>query len=249
MNKNPEGPGQQAVEEGGVHRLGDFERLLGLPASPECLCELQKFAIRKIYEPGQALFWEGDRSEFVYKLLHGAIKGYKLLSNGRSQIARFAIGGDLLGHPAFDSYVYTAEALSRCEVLQFPRRRFELTAEQDPQLRKALGALLAQELHETQKQVLLLGRMAAMERVSQFLVDFAERAGGPIRPDAEGGAQLVELPMTRADIADYLGLTIETVSRIFSRFRRGGLIELPKPNVIRFRDPARFQGQTQDLAA
>jgi CRP/FNR family transcriptional regulator len=249
MHKSPEGLGQQAAEESTVHRLGDFERLLGMPASPECLCELQKFAIRKVYEPGQAVFWEGDRSEFVYKLLSGAIKGYKLLSNGRSQIARFAISGDLLGHPAFDSYAYTAEALSRCEVLQFPKKRFDQVSEQDPQLRRALGALLAQELHETQKQVLLLGRMAAMERVSQFLVDFAERARGSSRATSEANTLLVELPMTRADIADYLGLTIETVSRIFSRFRRGGLIELPKPNVIRFRDPARFQGQTQDLAA
>jgi CRP/FNR family transcriptional regulator len=249
MHKSSESLGQQAVEEGAVHRLADFERLLGMPAAPECLCELQKFAIRKVYEPGQAIFWEGDRSEFVYKLLSGAIKGYKLLPNGRSQIARFAISGDLLGHPAFDCYAYTAEVLNRCEVLQFSKKRFDQVAEQDPRLRRALGALLAQELHETQKQVLLLGRMAAMERVSQFLVDFAERARVGARPASDPSSLLVELPMTRADIADYLGLTIETVSRIFSRFRRGGLIELPKPNVIRFRDPARFQGQTQDLAA
>jgi CRP-like cAMP-binding protein len=248
MKKRPESLSQQPAEESIVHRLGDFEKLLGMAASPECLCELQKFAIRKTYEPGQSIFWEGDRSEFVYKLLHGATKGYKLLSNGRSQIARFAISGDLLGHPAFDSYAYTAEVLNRAEVLQFPKKRFDQVAEQDPLLRRALGALLAQELHETQKQVLLLGRMAAMERVSQFLVDFAERARGD-RAVGDAMSVLVELPMTRADIADYLGLTIETVSRIFSRFRRGGLIELPKPNVIRFRDPARFQGQTQDLAA
>lgn len=249
MHKSPESLGQQAAEENTIHRLGDFERLLGMPASPETLCELQKFAIRKIYEPGQAIFWEGDRSEFVYKLLSGATKGYKLLSNGRSQIARFAINGDLLGHPAFESYAYTAEVLSRAEVLQFPKKRFDQVAEQDAQLRRALGGLLAQELHETQKQVLLLGRMAAMERVSQFLVDFADKARGGTRMASDANTLLVELPMTRADIADYLGLTIETVSRIFSRFRRGGLIELPKPNVIRFRDPARFQGQTQDLAA
>ena len=96
MNKRPESLSQQPAEESVVHRLGDFEKLLGMAASPECLCELQKFAIRKTYEPGQSIFWEGDRSEFVYKLLNGATKGYKLLSNGRSQIARFAISGDLL---------------------------------------------------------------------------------------------------------------------------------------------------------
>jgi CRP/FNR family transcriptional regulator, anaerobic regulatory protein len=249
MHKKPDKLIHQMMEDAAVHRFGDFERLLGMPASSESLCELQKYAVRKTFEPGQAIFWEGDRSDFVYKLLNGAVKGYKLLSNGRSQIARFAISGDLLGHPAFDSYAYTAEALSRCDVMQFPKKRFDQIVEQDPQLRRAIGALLAQELHETQKQVLLLGRMAAMERVSQFLVDFAERARTSARAGNEHSANLVELPMTRSDIADYLGLTIETVSRIFSRFRRGGLIELPKPNVIRFRDPTRFQGQTQDLAA
>ena len=220
---------------------------LGLEANAETLAKLEHLMVQKNYGSGETIFWEDDPADSFYLLKRGAVKGYKLLPNGRSQIARIVVLGDLMAYSCFETHTYTAEALVDCEVFCFQRARFEAIVEQDPKLRQALAKKIAEELHQTQKQILLLGRMPAAERVSQFLLDFATRLEGETL--LTKGQKLIELPMTRADIADYLGLTIETVSRIFSKFRKDGLIELPKPNVVRFCDPTRFQRQAQALAA
>ncbi len=218
-----------------------------LPASDDVQEALQAIAHSRQYEAGQTLFWEDDPADFCYLLVAGAVKGYKLLPNGRSQIARFVVPGDLMGYSSFGTFTYTAEALVPSQVLHLPRPQFKAIVEKDPVLRQAVSRLIAAELHQTQRQILLLGRMPAVERVSQFLLDFAQR----LHPDQEemNPELVVELPMTRSDIADYLGLTIETVSRVFSKFRKDGLIELPKPNLVRFCDPTRFERQAAALAA
>lgn len=217
-----------------------------LDLAPETRAELARLCTMRHYAAGETIFWEDDAADQVVRLKSGSAKCYKLLPNGRSQIARFAVDGDFLGQASFESYTYTAETLTPAIVRMYPRRRFDALADQDPGLRRAVAAVIAQELHQSQRQVLLLGRMPAAERVSQFLLDYAERLPGSGRPHAP---RLLELPMTRADIADYLGLTIETVSRTMSRFRRDGLIELPRPNVVKFTDPVRLCQEAAAMAA
>lgn len=220
-----------------------------LTASSETLRALQGIAVRKCLRAGKTLFWEGDPAKYIYKLVRGAAKGFKLLPNGSSQITRFYIPGEMVSITYTDSYCCTVEALTGCELVQYPRTRFEEIVDSDPKLRRALSALVARELQETQKQVLLLGRMSAIERVTQFLVDFGNRVAKSAAVSEVPEPVILELPMTRADIADYLGLTIETVSRIFTKFRKDGFIDLARPNEVRFRNPAWFQGQAQALAA
>lgn len=222
---------------------------LGFPASPESRNQLASIAVRKRVKAGDTLFWEGDASNYVYKLVSGAAKGFKLLPNGSSQITRFYISGEMISIAAIETYCCSVEALTECELVQYPRARFEAIADSDPLLRRALAALIAHELEETHKQVLLLGRMPAVDRVSQFLIDFGSRVMKSAVSADPAERLIVELPMTRADIADYLGLTIETVSRVFTKFRRDGFIDLARPNVVRFRNSAWFQGQAQTLAA
>ena len=218
-----------------------------IPASEKSIAELVKIAVKRTFGPGETLFWEDDPAKNLFLLLSGSMKGYKLLPNGRSQISRFIHAGNLMAPTSIESYTYSAEALTVCTVLIIPRKRFEAVADNDPLLRHEVMKLVSRELHQSQRQVLLLGRMPAIERVSQFLLDFANAHDQSCGP--EGEIPVIKLPMTRTDIADFLGLTIETVSRIFSQFRKEGLIELPKPNLVRFCDPARLQRQAEALAA
>jgi CRP/FNR family transcriptional regulator len=206
----------------------------GLMASERSCRILRDIATSKSVKPGETLFWEDDPTLYVYLLTDGTVKAYKLLPNGRSQIVRFVVGGEILASTFFDSHNCTAEALCQSTVLQLPRTQFDQVLAQDTGMFRSVTAKITSELQFAQKQVLLLGRMPAIERVSNFLLDFAMRQS-PEEIDFEPGF-IFELPMTRADIADYLGLTIETVSRVFSKFRRDGLIDLPRPNLVLLRD-------------
>ena len=215
---------------------------INLQASPRSCEQLQKLATKRQIRTGETLFWEDDNVEYAYFLTEGTMKAYKLLPNGRSQIIRFVVAGELIASTCTTTHSCTAQALADCTILKLPRKHFEEILLADPVLMSSLRAKRSSELRQMQKQILLLGRMPAVERVSHFLLDIAERQN-PGNAEFEPGF-LVRLPMARADIADYLGLTIETVSRAFSKFRREGLIDLPRPNLVRLRDQTGLQQQS-----
>ena len=214
----------------------------GLMANAESCTEMRDMASSKNVRAGETLFWEDDLTEYAYFLTDGTMKAYKLLPNGRSQIVRFIAVEEIIASTCFDTHTYSTEALGDCTVLQLPKKRFDKLLSKDPVLIKSVASKLALELQQTQKQILLLGRMPAVERVSSFLLDIAERQNSQ-NEEFEPGF-VIELPMARNDIADYLGLTIETVSRAFSKFRRDGLIDLPRPNLVRLRDQTGLQRQS-----
>ncbi len=214
----------------------------GLLATTGSCAKMRDMATSRKIRTGETLFWEDDPADHIFFLTDGTMKAYKLLPNGRSQIVRFVATGEILNSTCFVNYTYSTEALGDCAVLQFSRARFDRLVAGDPVLMASITSKLALELQQAQKQILLLGRMPASERVSSFLLDIAERQN-PDVTDFEPGL-LIELPMARADIADYLGLTIETVSRAFSRFRRDGLIDLPRPNLVLLRDQTGLQQQS-----
>lgn len=149
----------------------------------------------------------------------GAIRTSKLLSDGRRQIGAFHLAGEIFGLEAGEVHRFTAEALAGATVLAFRRACLELSAHDSEALREEVLASAIRSLDRAQEHMLLLGRKTAQEKVAAFLLDMADRM-----PDGEGP---FELPMSRSDIADYLGLTIETVSRTLSQFTRDGLIRLP----------------------
>jgi CRP/FNR family transcriptional regulator len=213
-----------------------------LMATIESCTQMRDIASSKNLNAGETLFWEDDTTEYAYFLTDGTMKAYKLLPNGRSQIVRFVTAGEIIASTCYTSHTYSTEALSDCTILQLPRKRFDKIIANDPVLMKSVTNKLSLELQQAQKQILLLGRMPAIERVSNFLLDIAERQN-PKTVEFKPGF-IFELPMARADIADYLGLTIETVSRAFSKFRRDGLIDLPRPNLVCLRDQTGLQQQS-----
>lgn len=172
----------------------------------------------QVFAKGQELFAEGDDAEHFYKVVSGAIRTYKLLSDGRRQIDAFHLAGDIFGLEAGTDHRFTAEAVNGATVLAFRRCRLEALTRDDPHLRSEVLSSMMRSLERAQDHMLLLGRKTAQEKIATFLLDMANR----ISADHEH----FELPMQRSDIADHLGLTIETVSRTLTQFARDGLINL-----------------------
>jgi len=194
-------------------------------------------------QPGQALFHEGDPNPFVFNVVDGAVKLYRLLPDGRRQITGFLFQGDFLGLGGRGASSFTAEALTPLNACRFRRNDFDQLLNALPALEHRLVALAGDELMAAQEQIVLLGRKTARERLASFLTRLAERQvqlGGP-----EGH---VHLPMTRLDIADYLGLTIETVSRVFTQFKTSGLIKLLPGNDVALPDPAALKALGEGAA-
>lgn len=178
--------------------------------------------------PRATVFHEADRAEYVYNVTEGALKLYKVLPDGRQQVTGFLFPGDFLGLAYNDRYACSAETLKPTSLCRFPRKRLEALFRALPQLERRLLGLASNELAAAQDQLLLLGRKTARERVASFLLMLAagaERRG--LAPDP------IVLPMTRGEIADYLGLTLETVSRNFSWLKTRGLIRLMEAGALR----------------
>lgn len=183
-------------------------------------------------EQNSTIFREGDPALHLYTITAGAVKLYKLLSDGRRQIVAFMFPGDFFGLSASGTYAYTAEAMLPLMVCRFPRRKLEPMFREIPLLEKRLLGATTHELAAAHEQILLLGRKTARERLSSFLMALWRRLGG-----SEDQPTPIALPMGRSDIADFLGLTIETVSRTFTGLRREGLIFLPDASHVAIRRP------------
>lgn len=172
-------------------------------------------------QPQETLFYEGDGADALFNVTLGAIKIYKLLADGRRQITGFLLPGDFLGLALLNRYSYSAEAITSARLCRFPRTALEKLLDEFPKLEKRLLQSASNELAAAQDQMLLLGRKTAKERIATFLLSLADREARRTGP-----SDIVDLPMSRNDIGDYLGLTVETVSRTFTRLRKTGLIEL-----------------------
>ena len=170
------------------------------------------------YAKDQEIFAEGARAAFVYKVLSGVVRTSKLLSDGRRQINAFHLAGDFFGIEDGDEYRFCAEAVGDCVVIAHRRNNLSALPGNDSQLSQELTVGMMRSLIRAQNHMLLLGRKSALERIATFLLDLAGRTGN---------GDAVDLPMSRSDIADHLGLTIETVSRSFTQLERQGVIGLP----------------------
>ncbi len=185
---------------------------------------------------GQLLFQEGDEAQYVFNVTQGIIKLYKLLPDGRRQITGFVLPGDFLGLSGRDGFSYTAEAVTEAGVCRFPRPGLEALFDEFPKLEKELLWKARDELVAAQEQMLLLGRKMPAEKIASFLLGLSRRAERWEMP-----SDPVLLPMSRGDIADYLGLTVETVSRTFTRLKSEGVIALPEAHRVVLRDRDRLE--------
>ncbi len=171
---------------------------------------------------GFAIFREGDPALHVYSISTGAVKLYKLMSDGRRQIIGFLFSGDMFGLAVEGGYAYTAETVSPSQICRFTNRKLDVLKHEMPRLERKLFSMAVKDLVAAQEQMLLLGRKTAKEKVASFLLKLSRRTELQRQP-----ASPIALPMSRADIADYLGLTIETVSRTFTQLKRANIIGLP----------------------
>lgn len=181
--------------------------------------------------PGDVFRNEGASPEYLFNIISGSVKLFKLLANGRRQIVGFLTVGDFIGFGRPDAVPCSAEALTNVRLCRFERGKFRALLEAYPKLERRLLAVASDEVAAGQEHMTLLGRLTANERVSRFLLARAEAS-----QRLGGSSEDFELPMTRADIADYLGLTIETVSRVFTQLRRKGFIEYNTAKAVTIRN-------------
>lgn len=184
---------------------------------------IDQFGTLMRYERNSEIFGEDEPSEYFYKVVTGAVRSYRILADGRRQICDFYLPGDVFGLGAAEAHPYSAEAIGDTKALVFKRSAIVALASRDREVAGHLLALTSQELHRTQKHVMLLVKNA-QERVADFLLDLMRRVPA---------ADEVNLPMSRLDIADYLGLTIETVSRTLTRLRNSATISLSTSRQVR----------------
>ena len=163
------------------------------------------------------IYGEDEPADYLYKVISGAVRSYRVLDDGRRQIGAFHLPGDMFGLEAGATHASSAEAVADSVVLVIKRSAVIALAERDSEVARQLWTLTARELGRAQNHMLLLIRNAK-ERIASFLLEMAERAPG---------TDSVELPMSRQDIADYLGLTIETVSRTLTQLEAVAAIALP----------------------
>lgn len=169
---------------------------------------------------GSCLVREGDDDNLIFTVTTGCFKSYKQLADGRRQIMGFYFPGDFIGLSGSNHYQVDVEAVTQSSACQMRRSDLKLLSKQIPKIENRLYDLTSDALAELQGQLLLLGRKTAQERLATFIMMLADRAA----EEAGEPASTVDVPMTRQDIADFLGLTIETVSRTFSALRKTGVI-------------------------
>ena len=196
------------------------------------LSELRALGKVRELKADEPLFHQGDEANLVYTVAAGSLRLYRLLFDGRRQITGFALPGEFFGISIDDSHDVTAEALEPSRIWCFPRTRFDDFVAGNPILKDSLLEVARQELAAAQQQFIVLGRKTAMERVASFLLylyaRFERITGHPM--------DHVALPMSRADIADYLGLTKETVSRVFGQLRNSRIMRLETLTCIQVLD-------------
>ena len=167
------------------------------------------------YNRGAEIFGEAEPAEYVYQVVEGAVRSYKLLSDGRRQIGAFHLVGDIFGLENGSAHRFTAEAIVDTTVRLAKRVSLEHVAEEDATVARDLLDMTTSNLQHAENHMLLLGRKTSLERVAAFLLEMDTRLNA---------AGVMALPMSRRDIADYLGLTLETVSRALSCLHEKGIL-------------------------
>ncbi|MCC2614374.1 cyclic nucleotide-binding domain-containing protein [Neorhizobium sp. Rsf11] len=191
---------------------------------------------------GQSLFFEGDDAKHVFQVVEGTLRVFRIISGGRRVITGFLDAGDIVGVSLRGRYLYSAEAITPSVVKRLARRQFDAAVASDEGLRPVIFARVCDEMAAAQDQMVLLSSKSAEERLCTFLVKYLRRNTVP-------GCTIIELPMTRLDIADYLGLTIETVSRTVTKLANKGILGFENPGLrhtIRIERPGMLAQLTGD---
>lgn len=206
---------------------------------------LEQMKFYRSYQAGQPILWEGDRTEFVASVVTGVATLTHTLEDGRRQMVGLLLPSDFLGRPGRDRAAYDATAATDVVLCCFRRGPFDQMMRQTPQLAHRLLDMTLDELDAAREWMLLLGRKTAREKIASFIAIIARRQAALHKQPAQGRIEM-ELPLTREAMADYLGLTIETVSRQITALRQDGVIEVRGKRGLVLPDYARLVEESGD---
>ncbi len=219
----------------------------------DALVKLASIASSRTLLPDETLYVEGEGIERCYEVISGCLRRISILPDGRRHVVTFLHRGDLLGVGPEETYPHTVEAVGEAQLLSFPRIPFAQIASQNDALRTAITRSIAQKARRTTDHFRIVACFSAVDRVAAFLLDYARaqaclrRRAGEIGPDYTG---TTHLPMPRRDIADHLGLSLETVCRAITKLRTIGLIKMPEPHTFAIPSTGRLEAYfLEDKAA
>jgi CRP/FNR family transcriptional regulator, anaerobic regulatory protein len=191
------------------------------------LAEMKRLATHVRFNGGHTIFSEGERADSAFGLSHGVVRLYKMLPDGRRQVVAFALPGDFLAMPLADRFSFSADAIGEVNVCRFPREELKRLIQSSPNIMRLLIEFATRELQTAQDQLTLLGNGSAEEKVAAFLINWRDRMAR-----ITSISQAVPLPMRRRDIADFLGLKLETVSRTLAKFEERNVIRIVPNGVL-----------------
>lgn len=200
------------------------------------LAHATKKPVQKLLKANAHLFYEGDRVDWLYQVKSGVVRLTRLLSDGRRQVIAFGYPDDIIGFPSNGDHHTDCDALSETRLQPYRRAHLE-SGEGDPQLHTALLQAALREISAMQDHFMMLGRKSAAEKLASFLCVLSERVGEDL-----GEYQQFKLPMSRSDIADFLGLSTETVSRTFTQLRKSKIIAIENIYTIVVLRPTALMG-------
>ena len=200
------------------------ENLHSRAPAPDALDLLEQFGSTVTVQRGCEIYRQDDLTEFCWRIIFGCARMVRLLEDGRRQVGDFHWVGDFLGLDDLDRHDFSAEAVTHVTLRRNPRRMVESLAQSHLALVLRLRTLSMTNLERTRQQTILLGRKTAMERVATFLLDIHRHSKAP-------ESQVVDIPMSRTDVADYLGMTVETVCRVLAQLRRESIVRVKENGV------------------
>ncbi|MCV6595196.1 MAG: Crp/Fnr family transcriptional regulator [Silicimonas sp.] len=199
------------------------ERAVCATCDSDELQQLEAIKYYRTYEARQPIMWRGDRMEFVASVVSGTATVEHLTEDGRKQTLGLLLPSDFIGRPGRDTALYDVAAVTEVTLCCFRRKQFEELVQTTPHVSQRLLEMALDELDAVRDWMFLLGRKTAREKIASFLMMYYRRT---VTPEQQFGAATVDLSLTREAMADYLGLTLETVSRQFSKLKSDGVIKL-----------------------
>ena len=207
-----------------------------LPARPgEGMAALDHIGVVISLRRDEPLFMPGDAASSYFKVLKGAVRSCQLLADGRRHVGAFFLPGDFIGLDASETYPTITEAVVETTLIRYSRRKVDGLAAEQPRIAQSMIEIMRASLAAARERMALLGQMTAMEKIASFLLAISER-----RSDGR-----IELPMTRTDIGDYLGVTMETVSRALSQLKSDGVIVQKSVHELAIVDRSALVGMTK----
>jgi CRP/FNR family transcriptional regulator, nitrogen fixation regulation protein len=193
-------------------------------AAPDALDLLEQFGCTVTISREREICGQGDSADYCWRILSGWVRTVKLMEDGRRQVGEFLLPGDLIGLDDLGTHDFAAEAVTDVTLRRYPRRMVEALAESHSALARRLRVLALANLRRAHDRMVSLGRKTAMEKIGSFLLEMDRRSATP-------GRKMLDLPMSRTDIADHLGLTVETVCRVLAHLKREGTVAIRRAGV------------------